>query len=613
MSMARAGGGAGAVRATRRIARVVVLAVLAMAGMAQVAAAFAAPVRGIAGVRFAFKVDAAIRSTPAVAEGRVFFGASDGAIYAIDASSGALRWRFATGGAVDSSPAVARGIVYAASRDGHLYAVGAGDGRLRWRLAFGPELGDDHYWDYSLSSPRVVDGTVYVGAGDGRVYAVAAASGRVRWSFDAQGRVRAPPAVDAEADTIVVGTTRGIVVALSRRDGRERRRFVTDGASHRFEDAGNDTTSIVSEPLIAGGAAFVGSRDAHVYALDLATGKLLWKRTHDGSSWILSITGDASRLVIGSGSAKLVEAANPRDGASMWRFRTTAFMMAPVRVTGDVVYAVDFEGNVHALDAASGTPYWSVPIGARALAAPVESGGIVYCASDEGVLYALDGTSSARAPRRRLVYREPPPRAGAFRWFEDHVAASIGAQFEAAGYERVDAEGLAAAMRAQVDGTQASMVVLADNRLPRSVGGTGADDALIRRYLDAGGTVALLGANPLAFRENPETGEVDSIDVDVPRRIFSIDYAEPSRVNGYYPSKPTESGRRAGLRDTGVAEAAIDPAAVTTVLARNELGMATAWVKRYGGGPGTGLVTFSVPRSAATSVLQYRRALELLP
>jgi outer membrane protein assembly factor BamB len=38
-------------------------------------------------------------------------------VYALDASTGALRWSYTTGGGVDSSPAVSGGFVYVGSWD----------------------------------------------------------------------------------------------------------------------------------------------------------------------------------------------------------------------------------------------------------------------------------------------------------------------------------------------------------------------------------------------------------------------------------------------------------------------------------------------------------------
>jgi parallel beta-helix repeat protein len=63
-------------------------------------------------------------SSPAVADGRVFFGLDNGYIYALDASTGDLIWSCKTGGAVQSSPAISNGLLFVGSNDGYLYAIG---------------------------------------------------------------------------------------------------------------------------------------------------------------------------------------------------------------------------------------------------------------------------------------------------------------------------------------------------------------------------------------------------------------------------------------------------------------------------------------------------------
>jgi len=77
-----------------------------------------------------------------------------------------VRWQFATGSYVDSSPAVVDGVVYAGGSDGNIYALDAATGTERWRFAIGVEL---------RFSPAVVNGVVYVGGSDGNVYALEAA------------------------------------------------------------------------------------------------------------------------------------------------------------------------------------------------------------------------------------------------------------------------------------------------------------------------------------------------------------------------------------------------------------------------------------------------------
>ena len=62
-------------------------------------------------------------SSPAVVDGKVYFGSGDGNVYAVDAKSGVLQWKFATKDVVHASPAVVNGVVYIGSGDGRLYAI----------------------------------------------------------------------------------------------------------------------------------------------------------------------------------------------------------------------------------------------------------------------------------------------------------------------------------------------------------------------------------------------------------------------------------------------------------------------------------------------------------
>jgi hypothetical protein len=64
------------------------------------------------------------RSSPAVADGKVYVGSEDGCVYCLNASTGEKIWSYTTGGNVNSSPAVADGKVYVGSYDYNVYAFG---------------------------------------------------------------------------------------------------------------------------------------------------------------------------------------------------------------------------------------------------------------------------------------------------------------------------------------------------------------------------------------------------------------------------------------------------------------------------------------------------------
>jgi outer membrane protein assembly factor BamB len=96
------------------------------------------------------------------------------------------KWSFPTGGEVESSPAVANGIVYFGSTDTHLYAVDATTGALVWRLDPG---------DAIVSSPTVSDGVVYLGTMGGGLFALDAATVHVDWGVTMDGPIESSPEV----------------------------------------------------------------------------------------------------------------------------------------------------------------------------------------------------------------------------------------------------------------------------------------------------------------------------------------------------------------------------------------------------------------------------------
>jgi len=63
-------------------------------------------------------------SSPAVADGKVYFGLDNNYVYALDVFNGDIIWSYKTEGAVQSSPAISDGLLFVGSNDGNLYAIG---------------------------------------------------------------------------------------------------------------------------------------------------------------------------------------------------------------------------------------------------------------------------------------------------------------------------------------------------------------------------------------------------------------------------------------------------------------------------------------------------------
>jgi outer membrane protein assembly factor BamB len=102
-----------------------------------------------------------IETTPAVAFGKVFVGADDGSLYALNATSGKVLWEYSTGGPIIASPIVSiNEIVYVGSTDGYIYALYAETGDLVWSDNTGASIEVTPVLDNGLLFVASSDGTI---------------------------------------------------------------------------------------------------------------------------------------------------------------------------------------------------------------------------------------------------------------------------------------------------------------------------------------------------------------------------------------------------------------------------------------------------------------------
>jgi outer membrane protein assembly factor BamB len=274
-------------------------------------------------------------SSPAVANGKVFFGSGDGNVYAADAATGVLQWKFATRDVVHSSPAVVGNTVYIGSWDSSLYAIDAETGQQRWAFAAGQ---DDtiHNQVGFQGSPAVDNGVVYIGCRDAHVYAIDAANGRKKWDYPtSKSWVISTPAV---RDGLVwAGTSDSSrLMALDAKSGRLRHNL--DAKAYLF-----------SSPAIAGDALYTGSHNGRVYAVDVRTGKFLWEFQSEGSKRdpykVLTEDGHLNREALfaplfGDFLDMYIDAA---------RFASIGAILSSPAIDKGVLYVGSMDGNLYAL------------------------------------------------------------------------------------------------------------------------------------------------------------------------------------------------------------------------------------------------------------------------
>jgi quinohemoprotein ethanol dehydrogenase len=151
-------------------------------------------------------------------------------------------------------------------------------------------------WGYDLefsstleATPLVIDGVMYTSGNAGRTYALDAATGAVRWKFE--------PTLDSKIDY--------------------------EGAGYGFVNRG---------VAVSQGKVLVGAADGWLYALNAATGAVVWKvQTIEDRSRSYSLTGApyiaGKNVIIGNAGAEYdargyFTAYNIETGKRAWRFYT---------------------------------------------------------------------------------------------------------------------------------------------------------------------------------------------------------------------------------------------------------------------------------------------------
>ena len=316
--------------------------------------------------RWSFHTGGAVISSPAVSGGIVYAGSSDGNLYAVDETTGALRWKYATREPIPSSPAVANGLVYFVNYQGALIAVTADSGKRRWVFLTGGEqrfeargihgltpgsqvIADP--MDLFLSSPAVVDSTVYFGSSDGNVYAIDAASGVARWSFATGAVVHASPAV--VNNVVYVGSWDSYFYALDARTGELKWKFKAGDDPVSYNQVG-----FQSSAAVVGGMVYVGCRDGHVYALDAATGRQQWAYS-TSQSWVNSTPAVRDGVVyVGTSDTHRIIALDARTGSLRFVLDGKSLIFGSIALTGDWALVGTFAGRLIGVNVKSARIGW---------------------------------------------------------------------------------------------------------------------------------------------------------------------------------------------------------------------------------------------------------------
>ena len=541
----------------------------------------------IIGLQWRFPTQGDVMASPLVARGVVYVGSGDGKMYAIDERSGDVRWAVSLGAPVQSSAALVDDLVVVGSRDGRLHALDARNGKQRWQLATGKDLPlpwGHESGDVWTSSPTIAGGKILFGGGDGVVYAIEPARGAVLWRAQTGGRIRGTPAI--HDNRVFIGSFDSRIYAFDLHDGRRIWRYDTEGVGLNSANFGFDRRSIQSSPSVGDGMVYVGARDGFLYALDERTSALRWKFDHK-VSWVNSSPAFAESVVYaGSSDGHFVQAVDVKTGRELWRANAIGTVWSSPALTERYAYWGDGTGRIFGANRSNGTQLSVFRTGSTIHSSPVIDGDLLFIGSGDGGVYALRLGSAAAAPMRAVFFDSTYLRVS-----QVQNTGDVARYLVAGGYTKLDAGALATFLENRIADRVPSVIVFAIDFIPADANKSPARSSLFRRYLDAGGKVVWLGLPPNIWPVEPIRGErkgLNEVAWDAPTELLGVSFAEA--IFDQRGARATPAGERWGLTPRWRTAWSVSPNAVTRVLALDDWGLAGAWSKEYGSGPGTGFV-----------------------
>jgi outer membrane protein assembly factor BamB len=531
-------------------------------------------------VKWMFKTNGPVRAGAAIAENRIFFGSTDGFLYAVNKENGDLAWKYATGGALTGTPTVAGNSVFVNSRDGHLYHLDAETGKVVWKYKMQPELPDMHAgWDYFMPAPSVAGDMVLTGAGDGFLYVLGIQSGLLKWKFRTSGRIRATALV--EHGKVYQPSNDGYVYILDAGSGKLQWKFETTGATYNPEEFPFDRSSIVAKPLLRDSLLLVASRDGNTYGVDLGTRQAKWNFSY-GTTWAMSSAINAQTAYIGWSTNNVFCALDLATGTEKWQFKGNGHFYGTPLVLQKGVYTGSADGILYRLDKETGNIVWEYPIGHELYTSMIYDENTLYFGSDNGYFYALE-----EGPEAIKAVYEPAQIEGNAKYLV--VDAKITPFLEERGFERLGDEAqLQNFLSKRLKDGKPSVVVFAFPIIPNDVISAAPESGLMRQYLESGGKVIWMGDVPNyyevaeqgQFRRNPTPGS----------QLLGVTYLHPSD-SGNYSTQTTQEGRNQGLADRIKTTGAVVAPAGIVPLGYDEFGRVNAWMKKFHPRPGSGFIS----------------------
>jgi len=311
-------------------------------------------------------------------------------------------------------PHLAYGKVFTASRQGELYAFDEVTGETVWHKDLSDINNERGFFDAKSSAllsggPITGINKVFIGSENGEVFAFNAESGELDWQGEVKGEVITRPAHDA--GILVVNAASGTLKAFNASNGEDVWQIEQDVPPLSLRG--------ISTPSIGSGGVVLGTASGDVSVYILENGQLGWTAglgEATGTTELARVVDvDAEPLIYGDkvyavSSRGNLAAIDLRSGRILWKRQYSSYRQ--ISIAGNTIYLTDVKGHVFAVDRNNGLEKWSnLLLTNRGVTGPAVVGNYVVVGDFEGYLHWLNRDSGEIVARHEVdssgIYTTP--------------------------------------------------------------------------------------------------------------------------------------------------------------------------------------------------------------
>ena len=155
------------------------------------------------------------------------------------------------------------------------------------------------------------------------------------------------------------------------------------------------------------GLVFFGSYDHHLYALSIASGKLIWRYQTDGG--IVSRPATYGDTVCFGSEDRRLHVIYIRSGSVNWTYYTQGPVRSSPQIAHGHIFVGSDDGYLHAVNLANGRNAWQIDTGAPVRSSPCLSNEAIFFGNEAGDFICVDfrGTTLWRFEARRAITSSP--------------------------------------------------------------------------------------------------------------------------------------------------------------------------------------------------------------